>query len=406
MRLLSVSPHVPFDGVAHAGGVYLLRHLEVAATSHDVMLWVPHDATGVEHVDRVPGGILVVVGSRPDHADAGGIVRRIVCKLALPALEASAVEGLIDAGLEAAARRADVVELQWSQCAVLAPLLRRRGVRTPIVVVEHDIESEAMDSRGRAWGGPLRRFLAPALHRLRRRDERRRLAAADLVVVFKAQDVDTLRRMRVKTPIVVTDPFIVHPSGDAAARRSDMLLFTGAMWRRENIDGVLWFLDHVWGPVRDACPNVTFTIAGALPTPDLLDAIREHEGVVATGWVPDLDPYYRTATAFVAPLLVAGGLKFKVAQAMAYGLPVVATPVAAAGIVEEVPPGTFACVTGDPVKMAAAIADLLRAPDRAQAIGDAASAWAARRYDFAQATVRLAEAYEALSFGKNHPDTP
>ena len=47
-----------------------------------------------------------------------------------------------------------------------------------------------------------------------------------------------------------------------------------------------------------------------------------------SGEVPELLPYYESASVFVAPLFVRGGLKFKVPQAMLCGLPVVATHVA------------------------------------------------------------------------------
>ena len=77
-----------------------------------------------------------------------------------------------------------------------------------------------------------------------------------------------------------------------------------------------------------------------------------------TGYVDDLDPFYRDAFVFVAPLRLGAGLKFKVLDAMAYGLPVVATSVAAEGILEQCGPGCFAAVTDDPRRMAEAIVKL------------------------------------------------
>ena len=84
------------------------------------------------------------------------------------------------------------------------------------------------------------------------------------------------------------------------------------------------------------------------------------EGVVATGYVADLAAAYAGCTIAVAPLLRGAGVKVKVPQALAYGLPVVTTTVGGEGF----PPGCPAVVTDDPREMARAIADLLLSPAR------------------------------------------
>ena len=103
---------------------------------------------------------------------------------------------------------------------------------------------------------------------------------------------------------------------------------------------VLWFLDHVWPRIQLECPASRFVVAGAQPPPELRD--RAGTAVVVTGWVDDLGSLYAEADVFVAPLILGAGLKFKVPQAMVYGLPVVATPIAAEGIVEHSGASRFA----------------------------------------------------------------
>ena len=69
---------------------------------------------------------------------------------------------------------------------------------------------------------------------------------------------------------------------------------------------------------------------------------------VVTGYVEDLDAVYRDSSLFVAPLIAGAGVKFKVLDAMASGLPVIATPIAAEGIVEDAGESCFAAITEDP----------------------------------------------------------
>jgi glycosyltransferase involved in cell wall biosynthesis len=73
--------------------------------------------------------------------------------------------------------------------------------------------------------------------------------------------------------------------------------------------------------------------------------------------------------------LSGAGYKFKVPQAMSYGLPVVATPIAAEGLIAESGLEIFAVVTADPDEMASAIVALLTDIERATRIGRAGRRW-------------------------------
>jgi O-antigen biosynthesis protein len=82
----------------------------------------------------------------------------------------------------------------------------------------------------------------------------------------------------------------------------------------------------VWRELADA----PVKIVGADP-PDTVKALASDRVEVA-GWVPDLDPVLDSARALVAPLPYGAGLKGKVTQALAHGIPVVTTPIGAEGL--------------------------------------------------------------------------
>jgi glycosyltransferase involved in cell wall biosynthesis len=118
--------------------------------------------------------------------------------------------------------------------------------------------------------------------------------------------------------------------------------------------------------------------------------------VTVTGELPRLEECYLEAAVFVAPLFVGGGLKFKVPQAMLHGLPVIATTVAAEGVVEEAPDGTFWAVTDDPRAMAHAVVSALQRPGAAAELGGRAAAWVRSRYGFRASTEQLLATYAEL----------
>jgi glycosyltransferase involved in cell wall biosynthesis len=141
-------------------------------------------------------------------------------------------------------------------------------------------------------------------------------------------------------------------------------------------------------------PDATLIVAGANPPQWLWE--RRSSSVVVTGYVDDFDEIYRTASLFVAPLTLGAGIKFKVLDAMAYGLAVVATPIAAEGIVEEAGRDCFAAITTDPRQMADKVVFSLRHPDFRSAVGDRARSWVLSRFEFDHSVARAVQIYQRL----------
>ena len=115
-------------------------------------------------------------------------------------------------------------------------------------------------------------------------------------------------------------------------------------------------------------------------------------GASATGYLPDLKTAYAGCAVAVAPLLRGAGLKFKVPQALAYGLPVVTTRVGAEGM----PPGCPAVVANSAPDMANAVVALLQAPDKAREQGAQGRAWVAKVFDFSRSMEQVEHRFEAL----------
>ena len=111
----------------------------------------------------------------------------------------------------------------------------------------------------------------------------------------------------------------------------DGLLFVGGFWHKPNGDAIVWFAREVWPLIRAAEPDARLRIAGNAPGEDVR-ALGALPGIEVLGYVQDLRPLYDTSRVSIAPLRFGAGMKGKVGQAMAYGLPVVATPIGAEGM--------------------------------------------------------------------------
>ncbi|EWY41267.1 sugar transferase [Skermanella stibiiresistens SB22] len=161
------------------------------------------------------------------------------------------------------------------------------------------------------------------------------------------------------------DPRRDYPNPWAAG--GPVLVFTGMMDYRANVDAVCWFAAEVLPAIQARHPSVRFAIVGARPDARVT-RLAQQPGVIVTGRVPDVRPFVAHAAVAVAPLRIARGIQNKVLEAMAMARPVVATVQAHEGIDAE--PGTDLLVAEDAAGLADHIGDLLDAPDAAQALGE------------------------------------
>jgi glycosyltransferase involved in cell wall biosynthesis len=111
------------------------------------------------------------------------------------------------------------------------------------------------------------------------------------------------------------------------------LAFTGALDYRPNADAALHLCREIFPGVRRLHPDVRLSIIGGGASPGLVSACAG-DGVDFLGFVPDVFEVLRGATVFVCPMRQGTGIKVKLLEAMACGLPIVASPLAVEGIPE------------------------------------------------------------------------
>jgi sugar transferase (PEP-CTERM/EpsH1 system associated) len=181
------------------------------------------------------------------------------------------------------------------------------------------------------------------------------------------------------------------------------LVFTGVMDYLPNVDGVTWFCREVWPRIRAAEPCVTFTICGSSPTRDV-KALGRLPGVTVTGAVPAVAPYLQRAGIAVVPLRIARGVQNKLLEAMAAGLPAVATTAARTGVVAQDGRDLFAA--DDPGDFAAAVVRLVRGRVLRETVGRAGRAVVEASYSWDRTLVRLEEVLAEVATGGAAPAAP
>ncbi len=151
-----------------------------------------------------------------------------------------------------------------------------------------------------------------------------------------------------------------RPAGAPLGRGE--IVFTGAMDYPPNTDAALYLIGEVLPRVRADLPTAHLSIVGRDPTDRLIAAGRA-SGVTVTGLVDDVRPYLVAASVFAAPLRFGAGIQNKVLEALAMGVPTVASANGSAGLItdEGIRPPLTVASPKDPAAFAAAIVDQLRA---------------------------------------------
>lgn len=342
MKILFVSAYLPHGKVPHAGGRthlhYVRRFAEDESNQVEVVGFLPPDELQtldlkgekfVATVMEYPSGKLGVILHKAwrfwlrfsPRARYGGVVSPFQERRLFSTLRRKALDGI----------QPDVIVLEWSQMALLASRIRELFPSAKIVSSLHDCLFQwaartAESARPGFWKNVL---LSRA--RFIREIEPAALRYADLVLVQSTKDSSLLQKVGISEECVqVISPRFVLPEAIAERSPSRDVVFFGAMDRVENYSACEWFLDEVMPELRRVLPGARFLIIGARPPAKLIN--RSREDVVVTGFVPEATAYFRSALCLVAPLLKGAGIKVKVLEGMAAGLPVLTNDIGIEGI--------------------------------------------------------------------------
>jgi glycosyltransferase involved in cell wall biosynthesis len=257
-------------------------------------------------------------------------------------------------------------------CDTIQMALNVVDLRVPArILFQHNVESRLLERHAGHDPTWLRRRYMAAQHRKMGRFEADYGARFDAVIAVSEPDRRAFERdygwHQVRAIDTAVDLEYFRPSG--RHERADRVVFVGSMDWMPNQDGVRFFLDEVWPRIRDRRPGATFHVVGRNP-PAALRRRSGMDGVEVVGTVPDVRPHLEKAAVVVVPILVGGGTRLKIYEAMAMGKAVVSTTIGAEGLVYT--PGEHLLVADAPAAFAEAVVTLLEAPQPRGRLGESA----------------------------------
>jgi GT2 family glycosyltransferase/glycosyltransferase involved in cell wall biosynthesis len=393
LRVLFVSPYPVFPPV-HGGGVFMYQTIRELARLCElhliVLLHYPHERAAHEHLKGVCATVELPVKTNAQPATAASILPRAVREFASQDLA-----WLIHRQIQT--RGIDLLQLEYTPLGEYAADFRRLAC----VLFEHDVYFQSV---ARSWSylPGLAGKLKAALEYFRAlRYETRMLPRLDRIQTCTRDNRDYLLSFvpslagKVQAGLragVDTSRYAFESNG----REPFTMLFVGSFRHLPNQAALAWFTAEVLPAVYARHPEARLVVVGSDPPPP--HAFQSLDHIELRGAVEDIrEPLGRYAV-FVCPVLSGSGVRVKLLEAFASGIPVVSTRLGAEGLANR--DGEFCALADDPAGFAAKIVSLLEAPAAAAEMAQRARAEVEANWDINRLTARLEASYREVVWEK------
>lgn len=327
MRILFLTQRFPFppDRGDRIRSYHILRHL---ARSHEVSLATLTDEDIQESHWKEINNLCASVDVGRIHRNQRKILSLFylptATPLTLPNYYSRELKAKVDLRL-----RKESFDLIFIFCSSMAPYVLAYD-RIPKVIDFVDVDSEKWFEYGRSRHFPMNLVYLREGNLLRRYETRVAKSCRHAFVASHREKI-AFEQFLKGTPITTIPNGVCIPENTRILRSGCKITFTGVMDYWPNEDAVCHFVHDIFPIIIRKIPAAEFVIVGQNPTRRVKE-LSKVRGITVTGWVSDPAKYLEESAVSVAPIRVARGIQNKVLEAMAYGVPVIATAAAADGM--------------------------------------------------------------------------
>ena len=268
---------------------------------------------------------------------------------------------------------------------------------TPIVLNHHNVESRLIRRESEYMKNPiLREYFKVQAKRLEAQ-EQQLCPLVDCNLTVSELDKTALAarcpdgQFKVVANGVDTDYYQVNLN--RFKRPASTMVWAGGMGWFPNRDAIEYFLTTIWPRLVKEKRDLGLLLIGAQP-PDVLEKSMAPERIEATGYIPDVRPYFERSDVYIVPIRVGGGTRIKILDAFAAGIPVVSTSIGCEGL--RVQDGRHLMIRDDPEDFAEAVIHLAENVELRQALASTARKLVEEQYSWRKVGREFREIYHAV----------
>lgn len=285
----------------------------------------------------------------------------------------------------------DLIQLEGSYLVAYIPLLKKL-FNVPVVVRTHNVEYFIWQRLSESSVG-LKKAIYSRLSQRMKRNEIQGLEKANALVTISSEDNRIFAKEGLNLPSL-TIPMGVNGKCENIEREAKpfTVAFLGSMDWMPNIEGVGWFLEHVWPLIYNERPESRCFIAGRNMCANLKS--KSIQGVEIVGEVTCPIEYLKDKQISIIPLLSGSGMRIKAIESMALSVPVVSTSVGVEGI--PYVPNEHLIIGDSPRDFADGVLKIFDKPNLGEKMASQARILIKEEFDNHILSARLKSFYESL----------
>jgi glycosyltransferase involved in cell wall biosynthesis len=236
----------------------------------------------------------------------------------------------------------DYIILEWTQTVLLADKIRSVFSNSKIIAIEQDITYQSFERKSRYGTSAIKKGVYKIKYKNMLKSEVSALKECDLVLTLNVKDYDILRNSNTDfNKLDYICPYYMDLSGVTPKFNSKNIMFFGGMYRKENYESCIWFIENVFYDLIKIDKSYKFYIVGHKPNEKIMKYASDN--IIITGYVEDVKPFFEQAMCVVAPLVLGAGIKIKVLEGMSAGCVVITNDIGIEGIPAESGKHYFHC---------------------------------------------------------------
>lgn len=221
----------------------------------------------------------------------------------------------------------DYVLVDYTQNIAYIDIIKNIDPKVKVCIFEHDVSFLSFERKYKNSKNIIKKMILKAEYNRLLVYEKKMLKKYNYIYTLNHKDRDLLSEFE---NVDVLVPYFNKFETIKYAHKSFNIMFWGAMNRKENEDAVLFFINDIWPYINKTNYDIKFFIVGSNPTEKIKNLANED--IIVTGFVEDPTSYFNCVDLSVIPLRYGAGIKIKVLESLAAGIPVITTDVGAEGI--------------------------------------------------------------------------